>query len=77
MKKCPICKVVALLAAIGAINWGFVAVANRDLVSSLLGAGTTPTRIVYGLVGLAGLGVLASLLKCCPCNKESGSCSSK
>ncbi len=77
MKKCPACIGVIVLAAIGAINWGLVAVANYDLVAALLGAGTTAARVVYGLIGLSGIGLLLSLAKCCPCNKTGGSCATK
>jgi hypothetical protein len=48
------------LSAIGAVNWGLVGIADFDLVRALLG-GTTSTdasavsRLVYALVGLAGL----------------------
>jgi uncharacterized membrane protein YuzA (DUF378 family) len=54
-----------LLAGIGAINWGLVALAEFDLVAAVFGlefGQTNPaTRIVYGLVGLAGLWVIARL----------------
>ena len=43
------------LTAIGAINWGLVSLANFDLVETLFGSGTFMSRLVYGLVGLAGL----------------------
>lgn len=46
------------LVIVGAANWGLVAVAEFDLVAALLGMefGETNaiTRIVYGLVGIAG-----------------------
>ena len=52
--------VVALvLAIVGALNWGLVAVAEFDLVAEIAGLdfGETNgfTRVVYGLVGLSGL----------------------
>jgi uncharacterized membrane protein YuzA (DUF378 family) len=55
-----------VLAAVGALNWGLVAVARFDLVAWIFGGlefGETnvATRIVYGLVGLAGVYVLARL----------------
>jgi uncharacterized membrane protein YuzA (DUF378 family) len=54
-----------LLAGIGAVNWGLVALAEFDLVAAVFGLefGQTnaATRVVYGLVGLAGLWVLARL----------------
>ena len=45
--------IVAALVIIGALNWGLVAI-GYNLVSWILGVGTL-ARIVYGLVGLAGL----------------------
>jgi len=72
---CAVCKVVGLLVAIGAINWGLVGVFQVDLVEKLLGLMTTPARIVYGLIGVAGVLKLLSLFKCCPCQK--GSCETK
>jgi uncharacterized membrane protein YuzA (DUF378 family) len=54
-----------VLAGIGAINWGLVALAEFDLVAAIFGLefGETnaATRVVYGLVGLAGLWVIARL----------------
>jgi len=54
-----------LLAGIGALNWGLVAVAEFDLVAAIFGLDfgetNTVSRIVYGLVGLAGLWVLGRL----------------
>lgn len=47
------------LVVIGALNWGLVAVAEFDLVATLFGLefGETNalTRVVYGLVGIAGI----------------------
>ncbi len=52
-----------LLVVVGALNWGFVAIAEFDLVATLFGLsfGETSaiTRIVYGLVGIAGVYVAA------------------
>ena len=76
MKCCVMCNLVKLLAAIGAINWGLIAAANKDLVASLFGVGTTASRVVYGVVGVAGVLLLLSFLKLCPCQK-SGSCAAK
>jgi len=48
----------AVLAVVGALNWGLVAVARFDLVAALVGLSfgqVSPlTAVVYGLVGLAG-----------------------
>ena len=64
---CVVCKIVGLLVIIGALNWGLVGVASFNLVDQLLGAGSVASRIIYGLVGLAGLLKLASCFKQCPC----------
>jgi len=69
-KKCAICKLVALLAGIGALNWGLMAFFGLNLVEKLLGGIPNAPKIVYGLVGLSGLLLLVSLCKCCPCQKE-------
>ena len=51
------------LVVVGALNWGLVALAEFDLVAALFGLdfGETNamTRIVYGLVGVAGVYVAA------------------
>lgn len=72
MKKgccCPVCKVAGLLVVIGAINWGLVGGFHYNLVSALLGAGTKGERIVYILVGLAGVMKLLSCFITCPMSK--------
>ena len=55
MKKLDI--LAAVLVAVGGLNWGLVAIAEFDLVASIVGlefGGTNARRrIVYGLVGLA------------------------
>ena len=55
-----------LLVIVGALNWGLVAIAEFDLVAEIFGEefGTTnaATRVVYGLVGLAGLYLAVTLL---------------
>lgn len=45
-----------ILVIVGALNWGLIALFNFDLVATLFGGSTMLlSRIVYGLVGLAGL----------------------
>lgn len=57
MRKIDVAALV--LAIVGAVNWGLVAVARFDLVAALFGMdfGETSsiTRVVYGLVGLSGV----------------------
>ena len=51
--------VAAVLVAVGALNWGLVALAQFDLVAALFGLRfgdvSAVSAVVYGLVGLAGL----------------------
>jgi uncharacterized membrane protein YuzA (DUF378 family) len=44
-----------LLMIIGGLNWGLVGLLDIDLVATLFGQGTTLSRIVYILVGLAAV----------------------
>ncbi|WP_156183225.1 DUF378 domain-containing protein [Mesobacillus campisalis] len=53
-----------VLTIIGAINWGLVGFFQFDLVATLFGGQDAAlSRIVYGLVGLAGLINLGLLFK--------------
>jgi uncharacterized membrane protein YuzA (DUF378 family) len=45
----------SVLVTIGALNWGLVGGGRFDLVARLFGRMSTTSRIVYSLVGLAGL----------------------
>ena len=47
--------VAMMLLLIGGINWGLVGIFNYNLVTTLLGDGSTMTRAVYGIVGLCAL----------------------
>ena len=73
-KGCGICKIVGLLVTIGAINWGLVGLWQVDVVARMLGYMTGPARVVYVLIGIAGVLKLISCFKCCPCHK--GTCAS-
>jgi uncharacterized membrane protein YuzA (DUF378 family) len=44
-----------LLTIIGALNWGFVGLLNLDLVAAIFGKKSFISRLVYILVGLAGV----------------------
>lgn len=44
-----------ILVIIGAINWGLVGFFNWNLVDAIFGVGSIVSRIIYALVGLAGL----------------------
>ena len=48
-----------LLVVVGAVNWGLVGLAQFDLVAYLFGGQSAAiSRIVYSLVGLAGVTLL-------------------
>ena len=63
----PLDLLAATLLIVGGLNWGLVAVAEFDLVAWLFGGmdfGETnaASRVVYGLVGLAAVYGIGSLL---------------
>jgi len=47
------------LVIIGAVNWGLIGFFKLDLVNLLFGNMTWISRIIYALVGLAGLYLLS------------------
>lgn len=58
----------AVLAAIGAINWGLVGLLNFNLVSELdrmLGAKNLVARIIYAIIGVAGVYTLIEIAAPC------------
>lgn len=58
-----------LLAIIGAINWGLVGIFRFDLVAWICGGQTAVvSRVIYTLVGLAGLWCISLLFR--KCSKE-------
>lgn len=53
-----------ILVIIGAINWGLVGVLQIDLIATLFGgADSLLSRLVYTIVGLAGLQLLGLFRK--------------
>ncbi len=59
----PITLLLAVLASVGAINWGLISAFDFNLVTYLLGEGTTLTRIVYAGVGIGGLFSMLTIIK--------------
>jgi len=51
-----------ILVIVGAINWGLVGFFGFDLVAALFGEMSLLSRIVYGLVGIAGIYLLIDRL---------------
>lgn len=57
-------RVALFLTIIGAINWGLIGLFQFDLIASIFGGQTSLiSRILYSLVGIAGLINLGLLFK--------------
>jgi len=57
-------RIALVLTIIGAINWGLIGFFQFDLVAAIFGGQNAAlSRIVYGLVGIAGLINLGLLFK--------------
>lgn len=54
-------KTALTIAIIGALNWGSIGIFGFDLVAALFGAGSVASRIVYTIVGLAGVWCISLL----------------
>ena len=67
---CPVCKILGLLLVIGALNWGAIGLMDVNFVEKLLGAYPMVVKIIYILVGLAGVVGIISCVKSCPCCKK-------
>jgi uncharacterized membrane protein YuzA (DUF378 family) len=54
-----------ILVIIGAVNWGLVGLFQFDLVAALFGPASALSRLVYALVGVAGvaLAVIAATIQ--------------
>ena len=56
--------IALLLSIIGSLNWGLVGIFQFDLVAWLFGGtGSVVSRIIYTLVGLAGLWCITLLFR--------------
>ena len=51
----PVDLIALILVIIGGLNWGLVGLLDFNLVDAIFGAGSTLSRIIYILVGLAAL----------------------
>jgi hypothetical protein len=57
-------RIALVLVIVGALNWGLVGAFQFDLVAAIFGGQGAPiARIVYVLVGLAGLYCITLLFK--------------
>ncbi|MBI2573842.1 MAG: DUF378 domain-containing protein [Candidatus Wildermuthbacteria bacterium] len=44
-----------VLVVVGGLNWGLVGLLDFNLVTAVLGEGTTAAKLVYDLVGLSAV----------------------
>ena len=57
-------RIALVLVIIGAINWGLIGFFRFDLVASIFGGQTAGlSRLIYALVGIAGLVCIPLLTK--------------
>ena len=57
-------RIALILVTIGALNWGAIGLFQFDLVAWIFGGQSAVlSRIVYGLVGLAGLWCITLLFR--------------
>ncbi len=63
-----ICKLACVLVTVGALNWGLIAINPEwNVVNMLLGSWPVVERVVYGLVGLAGVWKVIGMFACKDC----------
>ena len=63
-KEVSVLDILALiLSIVGCANWGLVGIFQFDLVAWLFGAGALLSRIIYTVIGLAGLWCISFFLR--------------
>ena len=56
--------IALIISIIGSINWGLISLFQFDLVAWIFGGqGSIISRIIYGIVGLAGLWCVTLLFR--------------
>ena len=57
-------RIALVLSIIGALNWGSIGIFRFDLVAAICGGQTaTLARVIYTLVGLAGIWCISLLFR--------------
>jgi len=51
----PVDLIALILVIVGGLNWGLVGLFDFNLVTAIFGEGSTLSRIIYILVGLAAI----------------------
>ena len=69
-QTCILCKVFGVIAIIGLLNLGIEGVTQVNYLERFLGEASMVTRILYVVMGLAGLASLVKMFTACPgCKK--------
>lgn len=55
--------IALILVIIGAVNWGLIGFFQFDLVAALFGQMTVFSRVIYAIIGIAGLYALSFFAK--------------
>ena len=57
-------KIALTIIILGALNWGSIGLFNFDVIGYIFGgANTTLSRIIFGIVGLAGIWCISFLFR--------------
>lgn len=65
--------IALLLMVIGSLNWGLIGFFGYDLISEIFGGMMmTGARVIFAIVGLAGLYGIGLLCRCCGCGCKCG-----
>jgi len=63
MDRTPLDRLALVLVIIGALNWLLVGLFDYNLVADLFGAASIISRIIYSIVGIAGLYSISLLFR--------------
>lgn len=56
-------RLALILVVVGALNWGCVGIFDFNFVDAIFKAGSALSRIIYSLVGVAGLWSISLLFR--------------
>lgn len=64
MDRTPVDRLALIIVIIGALNWLLIGLFQYDLVAGIFGGGTTfASKVIYTVVGLAGLYSISLLFR--------------
>ncbi len=56
-------RIALILVIIGALDWGSVGIFKFDFIQAIFGDGTVWSRIIFTLIGLAGIWCISLLFR--------------